>query len=48
MKKCLGHRFITSSGSHFFNKTDFEQCFFKFYLNAEIMYCREQLKLLEF
>ena len=27
MEKNLGHLFITSSSSHFFNKTDFEQLF---------------------
>ena len=29
MEKALGHLFITSSSSHFFNKTDFELHFFK-------------------
>ena len=28
MKKSLGHLFITSSSSRFFNKTDFEQYLF--------------------
>ena len=27
-KKGLGHFFITSRSSHFFSKTDFEQCLF--------------------
>ena len=28
MEKGLGHFFVTSSSSHFFNKTDFEQYVF--------------------
>ena len=28
VEKGLGHLFITSNSSHFFNKTDFEQCLF--------------------
>ena len=29
VEKSLGYRFITLSSSHFINKTDFEQYFFK-------------------
>ena len=34
VEKGLGHLFITSSSSHFFNKTDFPQYLFKYCINS--------------